>query len=519
METFYITTAIDYVNGAPHIGHAYEKIMTDAIARHFKLRGKEVFFLTGTDEHGIKIQQSAEKNAMTPKEFTDMNAAKFKAAWEKLDVLYDRFIRTTEEQHYAVVKSIFKTLVEKDDIYKAKYTGLYCNGCEKFITERELEDGNCPIHQAPPVEVEEENYFFRISRYKDRLIAYIKENPTFIMPEFRKNEILNQLDTLEDISVSRSTESVQWGIPVPGDEDQTIYVWIDALSNYITGIGYLSDENTFKKYWPANCQVIGKDIIKFHAIFWTCMLMALDLPLPKTLAVHGFITVDESKMSKSLDNIVNPLELTDKFDLENSDALRYYLLSNAYLGKDANFSELEFINKVDADLANNLGNLLNRTLSMLVKYTGGQMPKPSQTSELASMCEEARQKVLEEFDQYQLGSAAEAVIRLVDAANKYVNDQTPWSKAKNEDTKEEALTVLYDVLETLRWTSYLIEPFTPNLAQKIREQLHLDSSCCVESLDELAWGGLSENIVIEKANIKPIFLRIGSELAGDKKKK
>lgn len=365
MDKFYITTAIDYVNGSPHIGHAYEKIMTDTIARHYRQRDLKVFFLTGTDEHGTKIQKSAQKNNKSPQEFTDEISQRFKDAWKLLDISYDRFIRTTEKDHYSVVTHIFKTLVKQGDIYKASYSGLYCSGCEKFVTSKDLVEGKCPDHNEPPLEIHEENYFFKLTKYKDRLIEHINSHPRFILPEFRANEILNQLENIEDISVSRAKTSVSWGVPVPDDPDQIIYVWIDALSNYITGIGYMHNEALFNEFWPANVHMIGKDIIKFHAIFWPCMLMAMNIPLPETLAVHGFITVDESKISKTIGNVIDPLEVVKKYNLPDHDALRYYLLSGAFLGKDSNFSEDEFVNKVDADLANNLGNLLNRTLTML----------------------------------------------------------------------------------------------------------------------------------------------------------
>ncbi|MEW5821940.1 MAG: methionine--tRNA ligase [Cyanobacteriota bacterium] len=519
MGKFYITTAIDYVNGAPHIGHAYEKILTDAIARHYRSRGDDIFFLTGTDEHGTKIQKTALEQNKTPKELTDENSSKFKAAWKDLNVSYDGFIRTTEYRHYAVVNHIFKTLKEQGDIYKASYTGTYCNGCEKFITPKELVDGKCPNHNEPPVEIREENYFFAITKYKDRLIDHINNHPQFILPEFRKNEILNQLENLEDISVSRARSSVSWGIPVPDDEEQTIYVWIDALSNYITGIGYLQDEETFNRYWPANAHVIGKDITKFHAIFWPCMLMAMNIALPESLVVHGFITVDESKMSKSIGNIVNPLDVTKKYDLEDHDALRYYLLSNAHLGKDVNFTEDDFVNKVDADLANNLGNLLNRTLSMLVKYNNGIIPEKTTSNELSLLCEETRAGVLEEFNIYQAGNACSLIIKLVDNANKYINNNEPWGKAKNPETFNECLDVLYNVLETLRWVSIMIMPFVPNIADKMMYQLGMSKDFKTTTLNSLSWGGLEPGMIIDKNSISPVFLRIGSQLATDKKKK
>ena len=301
MKRFYTTTAIDYVNGAPHIGHAYEKILTDVIYRHFTQRCEDTYFLTGTDEHGIKIQKTSAAQGMTPKELCDMNAQKFKDAWKALGVDYSQFIRTTDAEHEAIVQKIFDKLLKKGDIYKHSYTGLYCQGCEAFLSEKDLtEDGLCPDHLKKPEEVSEENYFFKLTKYKDAIIKHIKTNPDFIVPSFRANEVINQLENIEDISVSRAKSNVNWGIPVLGDEDQVIYVWIDALSNYITALGYNPDGNSdekFNKYWPANVQVIGKDILKFHSIYWPAFLMALNLPLPKQILAHGWITIDQTKMS------------------------------------------------------------------------------------------------------------------------------------------------------------------------------------------------------------------------------
>ena len=377
MAKFYTTTAIDYVNGAPHIGHAYEKILTDVIYRHFTQRCEETYFLTGTDEHGIKIQKTSAQNGVSPKEFCDMNAQKFKDAWKALDIDYSQFIRTTDEQHTKIVQKIFKKLVEKGDIYKHSYTGLYCAGCESFLSEKDLtEDGLCPNHLKKPDVVEEENYFFKLTKYKDAIIKHIKTNPDFIVPSFRANEVLNQLENIEDISVSRVKSNVSWGIPVLDDPEQVIYVWIDALSNYITAIGYNPEGESsekFNKLWPADVQVIGKDILKFHSIYWIAILMALELPLPKHILAHGWITIDQTKMSKSLGNVISPTSVLEAFNLEIPDPLRYYMASAAPCGKDGNYSDEDFKEKVNAHLANSMGNLLNRTLSMLVKYFDGDI--------------------------------------------------------------------------------------------------------------------------------------------------
>ncbi len=524
MESFYITTAIDYVNAPPHIGHAYEKIATDVIFRHYKQRGIPSFFLTGTDEHGIKIQRTAAEKGVNPQDFCDEIAAKFIKEWELLDVNYSRFIRTTEEEHIKVVQHIFKTLMEKGDIYKTSYTGLYCAGCESFLNERDIdENGFCPNHRTKPQEVKEENYFFRLSKYKDRIKDRIKADPNFILPDYRATEVLNQLDNVEDISVSRSTSSVTWGIPVPGDDTQVIYVWVDALTNHLTGIGYLNNEELYNRFWPANVHMIGKDIIKFHSIYWTAILMAMELPLPITIFAHGWITIDESKMSKSIGNVIAPRDIIDEFKLENADALRYFLMTTASFGKDGNYSDEEFKNKVNADLANNLGNLLNRSLSMLVKYFNGNIPPEAATcpenNESAVLTEKTKQAVIENFNKYELSEAAEAIISLVDSTNKYVNEQAPWQLAKNEETQIQCAQVLYNVLETLRHVSVLIYPFVPNIAQSMWEQLALQGKVSDVLLPDLAWGGLKEGKTASKETVKPVFLRLDSELAGEKKKK
>jgi len=524
MDKFYITTAIDYVNGPPHIGHAYEKIATDVIARHFRQRGAEVFFLTGSDEHGIKIEKTAAAQGVPPKEFCDTISTKFKEAWKLLNISYDRYIRTTDEDHYKVVQYIFKTLLEKGDIYKASYKGLYCAGCECFLGARELtEDGCCPDHMSKPQEVEEENYFFKLSKYKDKIKDHILNNPTFIMPDFRVNEVLNQLKNTEDISVSRSRTSVNWGIPVPGDDDQVIYVWIDALSNYLTGAGYLFDEAMFNKFWPANIQMIGKDILKFHSIYWIAILMAMDIDLPQTIYAHGWITVNEAKMGKSLGNVISPELLIKEHDLTNSDPLRYFLMTTATFGRDGNYSDEDFKNKVNADLANNLGNLLNRTLSMLVKYYDGniipEIITESTDNELARLTDSTQQTVIEKFNNYAISDAAETIFVLVDTANKYINEQAPWTLAKNPETKIRCGQVLYDVLEVLRQTSIMLFPFIPNISSDIWKQLSMDGDISEKQWKDLKWGGLKNGNIATKESINPVFLRIDSEFADKDQKR
>ena len=518
MEKFYTTTAIDYVNGAPHIGHAYEKILTDVICRHYSQRTHDAYMLTGCDEHGIKIQKTSASVGMNPQEFCDMNAAKFAEAWKLLNINYSQLIRTTNPEHKKIVQKIFKKLVNQGDIYKHSYTGLYCAGCESFVSEKDLdENGFCPNHQAKPEIVEEENYFFKLTKYKDAIIKHIKENPNFIIPSFRANEVLNQLENIEDISVSRVKPNVSWGIPVDGDDNQIIYVWIDALSNYITALGYDTENpsDKFKKYWPADVQVIGKDILKFHSIYWLAILMALEIPLPKHILAHGWITIDETKMSKSLGNVVSPSSVMESFEMSEPDALRYYMATAAPVGKDGNYSDNDFKEKVNAHLANSMGNLLNRTLSMLVKYFEGEI-KPEFIVE-SPLFDEAK-KVIEEvkhhFNYYEVAEAALKITELVDNTNKFVTDNAPWTLAKEEKWSE-CGQVLYTVLEVMCVVASLIYPYCPNIATKMAKQLSYDINT---KLDDIKIENIKVGKLISKEEISPVFLRLDSELA-DKGKK
>ena len=464
MEKFYTTTAIDYVNGAPHIGHAYEKILTDVIYRHFTQRCDNTYFLTGTDEHGIKIQKTSAQNGVSPKEFCDMNAQKFKDAWKALDVEYSQFIRTTDEQHEKVVQKIFKKLVEKGDIYKHAYEGLYCSGCEAFLSEKDLtEDGLCPDHLKKPEVVKEENYFFKLTKYKDAIIKHIKTHPDFIVPSFRANEVLNQLENIEDISVSRVNSNVSWGIPVLGDDSQVIYVWIDALSN-----------------------------------------------------AHGWITIDQTKMSKSLGNVISPTGVLEAFNLEIPDPLRYYMAVAAPCGKDGNYSDEDFKEKVNAHLANSMGNLLNRTLSMLVKYFGGDIkPEFLGKNELKEKALETVKAVKHHFDYFEIQEAGQKIIELVDITNKYVTDNAPWTLAK-EGQMDKCGEVLTNVLQVMTVISSLIYPYCPNIAKAMAEQLSYDLNT---KLDDITCESLQAGHLIDKENIKPVFLRMDSELADKDNKK
>ncbi len=513
---FYVTTAIYYANAAPHIGHAYEVIGADVIARFQRLVGKDVFFLTGTDEHGIKVQKTAVKHNMTPQAYVDSVAEQFKETWAYLDIDYNRFIRTTEKDHYAVVEALWNKLLSQGDIYKATYTGLYCSGCETFTSPRDLTpDGLCPNHQTPPDPVEEENYFFRLSKYKDAIKDLLEKNPEWILPTFRRNEVLNQLDELEDISVSRATHSVTWGIPVPNDPGQVIYVWIDALSNYLTGIGYTQDETRFTQFWPADVHVIGKDILRFHAIYWPAMLMAAGIELPKSLLVHGFITVSETKISKSIGNVISPQDLAQRFELDTVDPIRYYMMASTGFGQDGSYTDEDFKNRINADLANNLGNLLNRTLNMLNKYCEGQIPQFDK--EMVSLLDnETLSQIRSHYDTYQFPEALQLTMGLVDKANKLINDAEPWTLFK-EGKLQELANVLYSVLEALRQAALLLSPVTPTLSQRIWDQLG-----CQGSLNkaDFRWVfGMPLPVGQNTRLGSPILPRLESEIVGAGKKK
>ena len=521
MEKFFATTAIDYVNGAPHIGHAYEKILADVIFRHYTQRSDKSFMLTGTDEHGIKIQKTAASRGITPKQLCDENSQQFKDAWKALNFDYSKFIRTTDDEHVTVVQHIFKKLVEQGDIYKNKYSGLYCSGCEAFLSEKDLtEDGLCPDHLRKPEVVSEENYFFKLTKYKDAIAKHIKQNPDFIVPAFRANEVLNQLENIEDISVSRAKTNVDWSIDVLDDPEQGIYVWIDALSNYITAIGYDVDggNEQFKALWPCDVHVIGKDILKFHSIYWIGILMALGLPLPKHIFAHGWITIDETKMSKSLGNVISPTSVLESFDLKEPDALRYYMATSAPCGKDGNYSDIDFKEKVNAHLANSMGNLLNRTLSMLVKYFDGDVkPEFKISSPLIDKSLQTVKDVMHHFDYFEIQEAAQRIMELVDEANKFVTDSEPWALAKNNEM-EKCGQVLTTVLDVMCIVSSLIYPYCPNIAKSMASQLSYDLNNT--KLADVKGDNVKVGHLIDKADIKPVFLRLDSELADkDSKKK
>lgn len=518
MEKFSITTAIDYVNGEAHIGHAYEKIFTDVVFRHYKKRADKAFFLTGTDEHGIKIQKTAKSLGIEPIELCDKNANSFIETWKLLDINYSHFIRTTDDYHVDAVQNIFEKLLENGDIYKHKYTGLYCSGCECFLAEKDLdENGCCPIHNKKPEVVSEENYFFKLTKYKDKIIKHIKENPKFIQPEFRAQEVLNQLENIEDISVSRAKTNVNWGIEVKSDPSQVIYVWIDALSNYITGLGYNPEGNIkedYNEFWPVNYHIIGKDILKFHSIYWIATLMALGLELPKSIYAHGWIMIDKNKMSKSTGNVISPKTVMEAFNLDKPDALRYFMATAASGGKDGNYSDEDFKEKVNADLANNMGNLLNRTLNMLVKYFDGEIKEEFINNEMTDKVNKTTKEILKLFDEMEVALAAQKIINLVDETNKYVNDTAPWALAKQEKMTE-CGRVLYTVLNIMAHVAILIEPYCPNIAFDMAKQLKIDVNQKFASMKD---NMINAGKLISKEEIHPVFLRLDSEFAGDKKK-
>ena len=471
---FYITTPIYYPSADLHIGHAYTTTVADVLARWHRFEGDDVLFLTGSDEHGQKIQRAAEEKGTSPQQYVDEIVAGFKELWQRLNITYDDFVRTTQPRHQKVVQDVFRKLYEKGDIYKGHYEGWYCTPCETFWVESRLEDKNCPDCGRPVELVKEESYFFKLSRYADRLLAHIEANPEFIQPESRRNEMVSFIKSgLEDLAVSRTTFS--WGVPVPQDEKHVVYVWVDALPNYLTGAGYLSDPEKFAKFWPADLHLVGKEIMRFHTIIWPIILMALDLPLPKTVFGHGWLLFDQEKMSKSKGNVVDPHALIDEF---GSDALRYFLMREISFGQDGNFSRRALMERINSDLANDLGNLLHRTLSMLERYRDGVIPEPGVQTELdgevVQLFEETMANFREQLNSYQLNTAVATLWRFVGRMNKYVDETEPWTLAKAPEKRERLDTVLYNFFEAQRLICLLIQPIMPETAAKMWQQLGIE---------------------------------------------
>ena len=505
--SYFLTTPIYYVNDKPHIGHAYTTILADVLARFHRSAGEEVFFLTGLDEHGLKVQQAADKKGISPQQHCDEMAPRFIDLWNKLHIQYDDFIRTTEKRHEQVVQGILNKVYKNGDIYFDEYAGQYCIGCERFYTEKELVDGKCPQHNKLLETITEKNYFFKMSRYQQKLTDYIEDNPDFIQPKHRKNEILGFLrQPLDDLCISRPKNRLNWGIELPFDKDYVTYVWFDALINYVTAPGYSTDDSSFNKWWPA-VHLIGKDILMTHAVYWPTMLFSAGIPQPKTIFAHGWWLSGESKMSKSIGNVVNPLDLIDQYGV---DPLRYYLMREMVLGQDASFTPESFVKRYNSDLANDFGNLFSRVSTLIEKNFDGKIPEAVKSTEEELIIQKNTEAVIEQvnalIEKMRINEAIEEILQFVRSINKYMEQQAPWKLVKTDLSA--AATVLYTAAESLRISALLLQPVMPN-----RTEIILDTLNVVDR--ELKWGRLQAGNVIKKH--QPLFPRIKFEEADSNK--